>query len=119
MEVIGEATDWETMMANAPGTHLDMLLVEWNLFPMNFGRQALAELRVACLNTIVVVVIGHLDACQQDALSTGADAFISKGDTPERVIERLQTVASSVLKAAILEDVALSEELLANDSMGG
>jgi hypothetical protein len=37
-----------------------------------------------------------LDARQQAALSIGADAFISKGETPERVAEHLRTIAASV-----------------------
>lgn len=96
MEVVGEAGDWTTTLANAPVTHLDMLLVEWDLLPVDLGIQSLAELRLACPNAIVVVLISHLDARQQAALSAGADAFISKGETPERVAERLRLAAASV-----------------------
>ena len=97
MEVVGEAADWITTLANAPGTSLDMLLVDWDLLPIDLGVQALAELRLACPNAIVVVLISHLDARQQAALSAGADAFISKAEMPDRVAERLRTVAASVL----------------------
>jgi len=96
MEVVGEAADWSTTLANAPATRLDMLLVDWDLLPINLGVQALADLRVACPNAIVVVLISHLDARHQAALSAGADAFISKGETPERVAEHLRTVAARV-----------------------
>jgi DNA-binding NarL/FixJ family response regulator len=96
MEVVGEATDWPTTLTNAPATRLDMLLVEWDLLPSNLGVQALAKLRLACPSAIVVVLISHLDARQQAALSAGADAFISKGEMPERVAERLRAVAASV-----------------------
>ena len=96
MEVVGEAADWFTTLAHAPATRLDMLLVDWDLLPINLGVQALADLRVACPNAIVVVLISHLDARHQAALSAGADAFISKGETPERVAEHLRTVAARV-----------------------
>ena len=96
MEVVGEAADWSTTLANAPVTRLDMLLVDWDLLPIDLGVQALAELRVACPSAIVVVLISHLDARQQAALSAGADAFISKSETPERVAERLRLAAASV-----------------------
>ena len=96
MEVVGEAGDWTTTLAIAPDTHLDMLLVDWDLLPVDRGIQALAELRLACPNAIVVVLISHLDARQQAALSAGADAFISKGETPERVADRLRTVAAGI-----------------------
>jgi DNA-binding NarL/FixJ family response regulator len=96
MEVVGEAEDWSTTLAQAPATRLDMLLVDWDLLPIDLGVQSLAELRQTCPNAIVVVLISHLDARHQAALSAGADAFISKGETPERVAERLRAVAASL-----------------------
>jgi DNA-binding NarL/FixJ family response regulator len=96
MEVVGEAADWPTTLANAPATRLDMLLVDWDLLPVDLGVQALAQLRAACPNAIVVVLISHLDAREQAALSAGADAFISKGETPDRLGERLRAAAASV-----------------------
>lgn len=96
MEVVGEATDWATTLANAPATHLDMLLVDWELLPLNLGIPSLTELRRACPGAIMVVLISHLDARDQAALSAGADAFISKGEIPERVAERLRLAAASI-----------------------
>jgi DNA-binding NarL/FixJ family response regulator len=96
MEVVGEAADWSTTLANAPATRLDMLLVDWALLPIDLGAQALAKLRMACPNAIVIVLLSHLDARQQAALSTGADVFIGKGEMPERVAERLRLAAASV-----------------------
>jgi DNA-binding NarL/FixJ family response regulator len=96
MKVVGEAADWATTMAIAPTSLLEMLVVDWNLLPFELGVQALAVLRLACPNAIVVVLISHFDSRQQAALSAGADAFISKSETPERVAERLKIVAESV-----------------------
>jgi DNA-binding NarL/FixJ family response regulator len=42
------------------------------------------------------VLISQLSARQQAAISAGADAFISKGETPARVTERLRLVASGI-----------------------
>ena len=97
MEVVGDAADWDTTLANAPTTRLDILLLEWNLLPIDLGMQALAALRVACPNAIVIVLISHLEeARQRAALSAGADAFISKSDTPERVALHLRLAAVRV-----------------------
>jgi DNA-binding NarL/FixJ family response regulator len=95
MEVVGEADDWSTTLAQAPGSRADMLLVDWELLP-NSATAALKKLRNACPAALVIVLISHLDARQQAALSAGADAFISKGETPERVVERLRLAAASV-----------------------
>lgn len=95
MEVAGEAADWSTTLAQVPISRTDMLLVDWDLLP-SAPSAALDELRKACPTALVIVLISHLDARQQAALSAGADAFISKGETPERVADRLRAVAASV-----------------------
>ncbi len=95
MEVVGEAADWSTTLTQAPGSHLDMLLVEWDLLP-DGQRTALDELRKACLSALVIVLISHLDSRQQAALSVGADMFISKGEFPERVAKLLRSAAARI-----------------------
>ena len=96
MEVIGEAADWFTTLVEVPISRADMLLVDWDLLPINAPNVALDGLRKACPSALVVVLISHLDARKQAALSAGADAFISKGETPERVAEHLRAVAARV-----------------------
>ena len=104
LQVVGEATDWPTALAQAPGTHPDMVVVDWDLVANGSGTtqstpragQALAELRIACPTAIVIVLISHLDARQQAALSAGADAFISKSEMPDRVAECLRAAAESM-----------------------
>ena len=96
MEVVGESADWSTTLAQAPATRLDMLLVDWGLLPVE-ASAALSELRVACPNTIVIVLISSMDAQQQAAISAGADVFISKGETPEQVARHLRVAALNVL----------------------
>ena len=96
MELAGEAADWVTALAQAPVSFTDLLLIDWELLPRTSPTAALEELRRACPAALVIVLISHLDARQQAALSSGADAFISKGETPERVSERLRAVAASV-----------------------
>jgi DNA-binding NarL/FixJ family response regulator len=90
-------------VAQAPVTRPEMVVVDWNLIADGSGTadstnsaQALAEFRVACPTAVVIVLISHLDARQQAALSTGADAFISKSEMPDRVAERLRAAARGV-----------------------
>lgn len=95
MDVVGEADNWLTTLALAPTTNLDMLLVEWSLLPSN-PSASLNLLRMACPRAIIVVLISHLDVRQQAALSVGADAFISKGETPDHIASRLQAAADTI-----------------------
>jgi DNA-binding NarL/FixJ family response regulator len=94
MDVVGEAADWPTTLAQAPICRTEMLLIDWDLLP-NSPTAALDELRRACPAALVIVLISHLDAREQAALSAGADAFISKSETSDRVAERLRAVAAS------------------------
>lgn len=92
MYVVGEAGDWSTTVALAQETEPTMLLVDWELIPIA-SDHTLAELREACPEAVVIVLISQLDARQQAAISAGADAFISKGEMPDRVAARLRAAA--------------------------
>lgn len=96
MEVVGEAADWFTTLIEVPVNRIDILLVDWDLLPNNAPNVALDGLRKTCPAALVVVLISHLDARTQAALSAGADAFISKDETPDRVAERLRAVAANI-----------------------
>jgi DNA-binding NarL/FixJ family response regulator len=95
MDIAGEAADWATTLVLAPVSRTDMLLIDWDLLP-NSPTSALDTLRKACPAALVIILISHMDARQQAALSAGADAFISKGESPERVAERLRSVAEGI-----------------------
>lgn len=90
MQVVGDAGDWPAALTQAAGTQPDMLVVDWDMIPTG---SSLLELRATCPAAVVIVLISHLDARQQAALSAGADSFISKGETPDRVAERLRAAA--------------------------
>jgi DNA-binding NarL/FixJ family response regulator len=95
MEVAGEASDWFSTLAKAPAANFDILLVDWDMLPMN-AATGLAELRKACSSSIVVVLTSRTDTLKQAALSAGADAFISKGEIPNDLAEKLQLVAKTL-----------------------
>jgi two-component system KDP operon response regulator KdpE len=95
MMVVGEAADWLTVLALAPGTRPDMVVVDWGLVADESGT-ALPKLRKACPATVVIVLVSHLDPRHQAALSAGADAFISKSESSIRVAERLRDAVESI-----------------------
>jgi DNA-binding NarL/FixJ family response regulator len=96
MEVVGEAADWAATLANAPTSLPDLLLIDWSLLPRSIPNAALDALRKVCPTAMVIVLISPLDARQQAAILSGADVFISKGELPERVAERLQSIAAGI-----------------------
>lgn len=92
MQVVGDASNWSAALTQAADTQPDMLVVDWDMIPID---SSLLELRATCPAAVVIVLISHLDARQQAALSAGADSFISKGETPDRVAERLRSAAAN------------------------
>lgn len=96
LDVIGEASNWTTALAQAPTLRPDMLLIDWSMLPGGKQSAALAFLREACTGALVIVLISSLDARQQAAMSSGADTFISKSETPDRVSERLRVTAAGI-----------------------
>jgi len=103
MQVVGEAVDWVTTLAQAPAATPGLLLVAWALLP-NEPSFALQELRLACPEAMVVVLFSDLDVRRQAALSSGADYFISKWDMPDRAAEQLIMAAADVLARKHLID---------------
>jgi DNA-binding NarL/FixJ family response regulator len=99
MEVVGETADWPATLDLSRTTRPDMVLVDWELIPVNSGG-TVAQLRLVCPAAAVIVLISHLGARQQAALSAGADAFISKGEMPDRIAEHLRAAAQSILSSS-------------------
>ena len=95
MQVVGDAADWPTTLSAAFGTQPDLLVVDWDLIPPG---SSLGELRATCPAAVVIVLLSQLDARKQAALSAGADSFISKGDTPDRIAERLRAAAANTVQ---------------------
>jgi DNA-binding NarL/FixJ family response regulator len=95
MEVVGEAGAWPQALAEAPASDPQLIVVDWSLLTPG-SDAALTELRAACIASVVIVLLSHLDAAQQAAAVTGADAFISKSEMPDRIAERLREAAKRV-----------------------
>jgi DNA-binding NarL/FixJ family response regulator len=90
--VVGEAEDTQQALELAAGQRPDLVLLDWELpgpwaaQPLkNAGQCLLPALRAQCPQVKVVALSGRPEA-RRAALAAGADAFVSKGDPPERVL---------------------------------
>lgn len=91
--VVGEAAEAESLLAQVEATQPDLILLDWSL--QGSGRpDLLPALRDCCPGLAVVVLSGQPDA-EQEALDAGADAFVSKADPPELLLEAIRTVGTS------------------------
>ncbi len=93
--LVGEASDWITTQAQVPGSHPEMLLIDLDMLP-SAPTAALEKLRASCPAALVIVLITPLDARRQAAISIGADAFISKVETPDRIMQRLRAIVTGI-----------------------
>ncbi|BAS28518.1 response regulator [Limnochorda pilosa] len=89
MSVAAEAAEAEGLLQAVQETHPDVVLLDWEL-PGPGGRQLLAALRRVAPGVRVVALSGRSEA-RQAAVQAGADAFASKGEPPERLLEILHS----------------------------
>ncbi len=82
--VVGEAVDMEQALELTAGQRPDLVLLDWEL-PGQDGDAVLARLRAVRPGLVVIALSGRPEA-RRAALAAGADAFVSKGDPPERLL---------------------------------
>jgi len=83
LEVVGEATNAEDLLAQPALSCADLVLVDWNL------ASAAAGLLLAVHRDrpgLEVIVLSGRPEAREAALAAGADAFVSKGDAPAHLL---------------------------------
>jgi two-component system nitrate/nitrite response regulator NarL len=83
-EVVGEAADAEELLAQLQAACPDLVLLSWGL-PGPQGADLLPALRKLQDDLYVIVLSGRPEA-RQAILDAGANAFISKVESPERLL---------------------------------
>ena len=91
IEVMGEAVDATGLLDWVKVVCPDMVLLDWEL-PGGDGEEILSAIRDSCSRVSIVALSGRHEA-RRAALDAGADAFVSKGDPPERLMEAVKACA--------------------------
>jgi DNA-binding NarL/FixJ family response regulator len=84
LSVVGEAAEAEDLLAQVEATQPDLVLLDWEL-PGLRTDDRLSALRTLCPRLKVIALSGRAGA-RRAALAAGVDAFVSKGDPPERLL---------------------------------
>ena len=96
MEVVGEATDAQKLLQLAEQIGTDLVLVDKGLAEGDI-RSLIAKLHALCPRPIVVV----MSSASEDSrvmLRAGADAFVSKGEQPDWLLQTLREFANRSFK---------------------
>jgi DNA-binding NarL/FixJ family response regulator len=91
--IAGEVTKAGEMLAQVMTTCPDVVLIDCEL-PGLKAREIVAELRSLCPHLLVIALCSRPEM-RQAALAAGADAFISKGDSPESLLATIKKAHSN------------------------
>jgi DNA-binding NarL/FixJ family response regulator len=89
LEVVGEASNGDELMALASAAHPDLVLLDWELPGLDAERLSLLQMHHPAL--LLVALSGRPEA-RQRAQDAGIDAFVSKGDPPEELLDTLHAL---------------------------
>jgi DNA-binding NarL/FixJ family response regulator len=102
LAVVGEARDAGDLLAKVRLCRPEVVLLDWELpEPQASGptprsrSPLLSSLRLASPQLSVVALSGRPESSRL-ALDSGADAFVSKGDPPERLLEVLHALSAGI-----------------------
>jgi len=93
IEVLGEAVNATGVLDWLKALQPDLVLLDWELPGME-GGALLQAVRERCPTLRVIALSGRPEA-RSAALEAGADAFVSKGDPPERLLEAIEGLFAS------------------------
>ena len=89
-KVVGEAETARDLLALAEVLAPDLVLLDWTL-PAMPGKTVLVSLRGVHRDIPVIVLSGQIEV-KAKALEAGANAFISKANSPDQLVQAVQSV---------------------------
>jgi DNA-binding NarL/FixJ family response regulator len=99
LEIVGEAVEAHSALAQAEATQPDLVLLAWEL-PGLASLDLPRALRKVCPRAVIIVLSGHPEE-RAASLQAGADAFVSKIDPPTRLLAAIHQAASRTLATSM------------------
>ena len=98
LAVAGESPDVDTLIHQAKALAPDLILLDWEL-PGTPNAELLERLRRTSPRPWVIALSGRPES-EREALTAGADAFVSKADPPERLLAALNELIGKQTQTA-------------------
>jgi DNA-binding NarL/FixJ family response regulator len=92
-QVVGEVVSADELMSEIKVSRPDLILLDLSL-PELIAEELLPVLREKYTN-ISVIVLSSRPETRSKALAAGADAFISKADPPDRLLQAISSAKQS------------------------
>jgi DNA-binding NarL/FixJ family response regulator len=89
IDVVGETAEAEALLAQVEEMQPDVVLLDWELTDA-FHNGLLPTLHARCPHLQVIALSG-LPEARGASLAAGADAFVSKSDPPDRLLDALRS----------------------------
>lgn len=90
VSVVGEVKEASELLPWVCANALDLVLLDWEL-PGLRAVEAISALQAARPHVWIVPMSGRPEA-RDTALAAGADAFVSKGDPPDRLLATIRAI---------------------------
>jgi two-component system chemotaxis response regulator CheY len=91
-EIVGEAGEVESLLKKLESEQPDLLLLDWELSDRSMAEY-MPLLRLHIPGLRVIAMSGRPEAARA-AREAGADAFISKGENSDRLLETIGRIAN-------------------------
>jgi DNA-binding NarL/FixJ family response regulator len=103
MEIVGEADEAGELLSQVTKASPGVIILDW-LLPGLPEIGSIASLRDVCPDIFIVALSGRPEL-GQEALNDGADAFVSKIDPPDRLLEILEQNMLKQQRAEVSEEL--------------
>lgn len=94
LEIMGDVDNSDDLLLEIRKKCPDLILLEWGL-PGLLMTDLMAEIRIICPG-IRVIALSEKENLRETAFSSGVDAFMRKGDPPEKLLILLRDIQISI-----------------------
>jgi DNA-binding NarL/FixJ family response regulator len=103
MDVVGEVAEAEALAIEVKDTQPDLVLLDWELPGLVVNGRFIALW--PCHPYLKVIALSGRPEARRTAIAAGVDAFVCKGDPPERLLRTLRLIGREI-KTGMKRDVS-------------
>lgn len=91
-KIVGEVASGDLLLEKVKAVRPDVLLIDWNL-PGVKSEDCIPVLKESYPNLVIIVMSGRPEL-KLKACSKGADAFVSKTESPDKLLDAISSLSN-------------------------